>query len=256
VTRSLLVDADIVAYKVSFRCEDKFSWGDTGDSTVVDEVKALRETNLLLKEYCDLLDADRIVVCLSDPDANFRKQYNESYKSNRKDVVAPQLLMYVKHYLANEYQSFIRPRLEADDIMGILATSGDKFVKGDKIIVSEDKDMRTIPAKVYHPHHKELGVLDISRLDADRFLLWQVLTGDATDGYPGCPGIGPKSVYAEEIIGADREELWDIVLEAYASKGMTEDDAILQARMAHILRAESYNFKTKKIRLWQPEWLL
>ena len=42
---------------------------------------------------------------------------------------------------------------------------------------------------------------------------------------------------------------------ASASKGYTEEDAILQARMAHILRASSYNFKTKKIRLWRPFWL-
>jgi DNA polymerase-1 len=58
-----------------------------------------------------------------------------------------------------------------------------------------------------------------------------------------------------DILGADRDELWDIILMAYGSKGLTEDDAILQARMAHILRATSYNFKTKKIRLWQPFWL-
>lgn len=254
--RSILLDADIVAYKVAFRCEDKFDWNDTGKSVVVDEVKALRETNLLLKEYADTLSSDRIVVCLTCPDSNFRKEYNESYKSNRKDTVPPQLLRYVKDYLANEYTSFIRPRLEADDIMGILATSGDQFLKGEKIIVSEDKDMRTIPAKVYHPHHPEQGIMDISELDADRFLMWQVMTGDATDGYPGCPGIGPKSVYAEEIIGADREDLWDIVLEAYASKGLTEDDAVLQARMAFILRAYAYNFSKKTIRLWQPHWLL
>ncbi len=89
-------------------------------------------------------------------------------------------------------------------------------------------------------------------------LVGQAFVGDPTDGYPGCPGVGPGGrfvEYAPDILEADRDELWDLVLMAYGSKEFTEEDAILQARMAHILRATSYNFKTKKIRLWQPFWL-
>ncbi len=39
---------------------------------------------------------------------------------------------------------------------------------------------------------------------------------------------------------------------AYASKGFTEENAVLQARMAHIFWAEDYNFKTQGIRPWNP----
>jgi DNA polymerase-1 len=42
---------------------------------------------------------------------------------------------------------------------------------------------------------------------------------------------------------------------AYASKGLTEDDAILQARMARILQDGDYNYATKGIRLWNPTCL-
>ena len=252
---TLLLDADIVAYKVSCRCQEDYDWGDTGTSRVVDEAKAMKDTDELIDSYCRKLKAKKVIICLSDPEVNFRKQLDPTYKHNRKDVEKPELLAYVKQYMTYKHRSFIRPRLEADDVMGILATT-DRFVSGKVIIVSEDKDMRTIPALVYNPNQSDLGAIDISVLDADRFLMWQTICGDQTDGYPGCRGVGPASEWAKEIIVAEKDELWDIVLDAFASRGQTEDDAIMQARLAHILRASSYNFKTKKIRLWQPYWLL
>lgn len=252
---TILLDADIVAYKVSAINQEDFDWDDTGHSRVVDPVKARHDTDELIGDYCDKLKADKVIVCLSDPKSNFRKELCPTYKSNRKDVQRPELLAWVKEYLEHEYRSFIRPRLEADDVMGILMTS-DRFVNGEKIMVSEDKDMRTVPGLLYNPNKPDLGVIEVSELDANRFHMWQTICGDPVDGFPGCPGVGEKSEYAQEIIGACQSELWDIVLWAYSSRAYTEDDALLQARLAHILWASSYNLKTKKVRLWQPYWLL
>lgn len=256
--RTILIDADIVAYKASIVNEKSFDFGDTGVAEHLDYDGCIRNVDGLIGSYADALKADRIVICLSDPDVNFRKQLNPTYKHNRKDVVPPQLLKWIKEYLASEYQSFQRPRLEADDIMGILATSGDRFIKGDRVIVSEDKDMRTVPALVFNPNHAGLGVQNISPLDAKQFHMWQTVVGDPTDGYPGCPGIGKGGRFvewAESILEAEEDELWDLVLGAYASKGYTEDDAILQARMARILQDGDYNYATKGIRLWNPTCL-
>jgi len=255
--RTILIDADIVAYKVSVRNQADLNFGDTGTAQLLDHDTAMREVNELIAGYAYECKADKIVVCLSDPKVNFRKQLEPTYKDNRKDVVKPVLLDWIKEYLAAEYQSFMRPRLEADDVMGILATSGDRFIEGRKMIVSEDKDMRTSPAWVYNPNKADLGILKISKHQAKLFHLWQTLTGDQTDGYPGCKGIGPASPYAEDIISAARPlTAWDTVIEAYATKGKTEDDAIHQARLARILWADDYNFKTKGIRLWNPTCLL
>ena len=167
--------------------------------------------------------------------------------------------MEAKQYLLDNYTSYVRPYLEADDVMGILATSDD-VIQGKKIIVSADKDMRTIPTTVWSPMWKDSKgyprePIEVSPLDADRFHMWQTLTGDPVDGYGGCPGLGKSSPYADEVLGADHNELWDIVLEGYASKGYTEDDAIHQARLANILRATDYNYKLREPRLWQPHWL-
>lgn len=256
---TLLLDADIVAFKVAVLHQKDFDWGDTGHSRVVDPIAAKQHTDELIAEYCNTLKASSVIVCLSEPDPelNFRRQLNPSYKSNRKEAELPELLMWVKDYLAAEYRSFRRPRLEADDIMGILATCGDRFgMKGaDPIIVSEDKDMLTIPARVYNPNKPDLGVIEVSELEADQFMLWQAIVGDPTDGYPGCFGAGPKSYWAQAIWCADRAELWDIVMDAYDEFDFTEEDALLQVRMAHILRASSYNFKKKRVKLWKPSWL-
>jgi DNA polymerase-1 len=259
VERTILIDADIVAYKASVVNEKTFDFGDTGVGEFLDYDNCIRNVEQLIAGYADTCKAGKVLVCLSDPDVNFRKQLNPTYKHNRKDVVPPQLLKWIKEYLAHEYRSFIRPRLEADDIMGILATSGDRFIRGERIIVSEDKDMRTVPASIYNPNHPDLGIIKVSNLDAKRFHMWQTVVGDPTDGYPGCPGIGPGGRYVEyapDILGATTPtELWDLVLMAYGSKGFTEDDAILQARMARILQDGDYNYKTKGIRLWNPTCL-
>ncbi len=275
--RIALLDSDIIAYAVSAASQDDFNFSAAGgvDARSVDKKQCWRLCDELVAKHADAVKADQVVVCLSDPDNNFRKELDPTYKANRAGAEKPELLMLAKEYLYEEYRSYIRPRLEADDIMGILATRPSLLGRGvsDTIIVSEDKDMRTIPARVYNPNYPDLGVQEISELDANRFLLWQTIVGDPTDGYPGCRGVGAggewnpelgdfelgvRSLpYAHDVLSAtDMLEAWDTVLLAYASKGLSEDMAIHQARLARILRAEDYNFKTHKIKLWNPTKLL
>lgn len=258
--RTILLDADILAFKVSVVNQHDYDFGDTGQARVIDEATAIRHADELVGEYCEAVGATRAVICLSDPENNFRKELDATYKANRKGQEDPVMRRWIENYLAREYVSFRRPRLEADDCMGILATRpsllGSRYSETEVVMVSEDKDMRTVPGLLYNPNHPKLGVIKITEDQANRFHLWQTICGDPTDGYPGIKGVGPKSDWATYLMeDADSSELWDVVLEAYASKGQTEDQAILQARLAHILWASSYNFKKKKIRLWQPYWL-
>ena len=258
--RTILLDADIVAYKAACVNEKHYDFGDTGVAVHLDHDQVITMVDNLIGEYCEATKAKRAVICLSDPDVNFRKQLDATYKANRKSTVPPQMLVWAKEYLAHEYPSFIRPRLEADDIMGILAMRpsllGKRYAGDQCIMVSEDKDMRTIPALLFNPNQPKQGVISISEDDAIRFHMWQTICGDATDGYPGARGVGPKSDFVTYLMeDAERSEFWNVVLEAFASKGFTEEDAILQARLAHILWDTSYNFKRKKIRLWQPYWI-
>jgi DNA polymerase-1 len=103
----------------------------------------------------------------------------------------------------------------------------------------------------------------VSEPRADYWHMYQTLTGDSTDGYPGCPGIGP--VKAEKILeggyvvddpGAVKtfnvNLAWGHVVAAYEKAGLSEAVALENARVARICRASDYSIKTKEVRLWTP----
>ena len=184
------------------------------------------------------------VCCLSDHGNNFRKVVDPTYKSNRKGTRKPVGYVALCDWVEENFRTFRRPTLEADDCMGILATKPENV--GQCIIVSDDKDMKTIPGKLYRPTSDER--LDISEADADRFFYTQVLVGDPTDGYKGIPGIGPKE--SRKILGTRPH--WGAVQQAYIKAGMTRDDAIQQASLARILHWEDWHDEIGEVKLWQP----
>jgi len=251
VTITVLLDSDIVAYQFASSAQQSYNFGDTGVCQHVNEFDdVVPLVDQWIKDLMEKLHADKLVVCLSVPtDEGFRIQVLPSYKWNRDKVKRPVLLAQVKDYLATEYPSYTRPTLEADDVMGILSTHP-KLHPGTKIIVSEDKDMKTIPGLLYNPR-KHKKPVRISEEQADYFHMYQTLTGDTTDGYKGCPGIGPKK--AEYLLDTFmRKDWWLAIVDMYESKGLTEEDALVQARVARICRYEDYDFKNKEVKLWNP----
>jgi DNA polymerase-1 len=257
--RAIILDADIVAYKVATVCQTDIDWG-TVKTRDLDPAKAKRTTDEVIEGYCEALNTDLVVIALTD-EKNFRTEVYPEYKSNRKDTERPELLGFVKDYMASDYLTFKKPGLEADDCMGILATHptllSRRFERPvEPVMVSEDKDMRTVPGNLYNPNRSELGIITIDVEEADRFHCWQTICGDPVDGYGGAPRVGPKSPFAEYLMeDAIAPEFWEVVLEAYASVGLGEEDAIIMARCAHILWASSYDFKSNRPLLWEPYWL-
>lgn len=254
-----LVDGDIYAYEAAAISEVNIDWGDDVISSETDLEKATAHAKKTIESLADKVNADRIIVALSDS-KNWRKEILPTYKSNRKDKQKPQLLGPVKEFLTSTFETFVRPTLEADDVLGILATW--PKLEGDKVIVTIDKDLGTVPGRIYFSHKPDLGVREIDEAWADYRHLLQALTGDVTDGYSGCPGIGP--IKAEKLLEPFCEETkhecyfdlrggWEAVVGAFAAKGLTEEDALIQARVARICRASDYCFKTKRVRLWTPQ---
>lgn len=275
---TLLLDTDIVAYKFSAANEQSFDWDGDGDKVRVTEdiEDVMVQTIDYVEELKVKLKADELIVCLSCPTSeNFRLSILPTYKGNRDPAKKPLQLGLVKQRLADHYPSYERPTLEADDIMGILSTHP-TLVKGKKVIVSEDKDMKTIPGWLFNPRKDQKPKL-ISEADADYFHLYQTLIGDSTDHYSGCPDVGP--VNATEVLDnpyllvpydyefkrgprkgmtevryekVPTEDRWAAIVSQFERQGLTEDDALVQARVARILRASDYNFKTKEVILWKP----
>ncbi len=251
---TLLIDADIFAFAASSANEGVYFFNGVENDPVVDANldDALKTVKRQIEEVSNALKATRVIVCLTDSE-NFRYGVYPDYKGNRKSVRKPSTLNAVKGYLAENYETYKRPGLEADDCMGILSTHK-TLIPGRKIIVSADKDMKTIPGLLHNPNkHKPGQVVEVSRWDADRYFMEQTLTGDSTDGYPGCKGVGPKSPFVTGLDGCkDLKEMWALVKKGFESKGLAVEDAIVQARCARILRADDWDFQGRKVRLWNP----
>lgn len=246
--KTLLLDADIIAYDVSTAAQTNSEFG----SYVTESEASWKDSvHRAVRYFMEMHDCKKAILPLTDPNSNFRKKVLPSYKEKRHGVKAqprPLILADVKAYMSECYETPLWESLEGDDVLCVLQTTLDC----ETIIVSTDKDMRTCTGLIFAPHRPEVGVIDVTKLQADQFLMWQTLTGDSTDGYGGCKGIGKKSPYALEVLEAEADELWDIVVEGYESKGFTEEDALVQARCAKILTADHYNIDTGEIRLWEP----
>src|SRR5690348_12093098 len=158
-----------------------------------------------IERLIDRLQPDDVTICLSDDIDNFRSALvDPTYKANRTSE-RPHQLYPLKDWLRDQYVVAEIPTLEADDVMGIIATDPNRT--DERIIVSADKDMLTIPGKLYQPHRQEDAqgrmlkkpvIRDVTPEEAARYHLYQTLIGDTTDGYPGLPGCGPKC--AKEIL--------------------------------------------------------
>ena len=257
--QTILIDADIVAYTTGWAVQESIDW--SGDGDYSDSASLPKAREAIRKHIGDITEAcggGRVVLCLSDT-ANFRRDVYPDYKGNRrqpeKAPKKPMLLKPILAFMREEWETVTRPTLEADDCLGILATCETQYGKPEDIIIaSTDKDMMTIPGRHYNWGKPELGIRRVSEWAADLAFFTQTLTGDSSDGYPGCPGVGPKG--AAKAFDTYNEggaaTLWQIVVELYEKKHLTELHAIQQARLARILRVCDYDFEKKEVILWLP----
>jgi DNA polymerase-1 len=239
-----LIDADILLWKAAISAETEINWGGDVWTLYADVAEAKRAFEVQVKRIEDRLDIKEHVFCLSDPHANFRKVVDPTYKSNRRGTRKPVGFVALCDWVKANFKTFSKPTLEADDCLGILATMPSNV--GKCIIVSDDKDLKTIKGKLYRPMSDEL--LTITEAEADRNFLIQCLKGDPVDGIKGIPGVGDKK--AETILGS--RPSWGVVEAAYIKAGMTRDDAIRQARLVRILRWSEWHPEIESVRLWTP----
>jgi len=261
--RVLLIDGDIWCFRAAASCEYATKWDEDVWTLHAHENEAVAALNGQIDGIVEALEADRVVFALSSSVVpNFRYDVLPTYKSNRADKRKPMLIGPLKAYLRENYEVWERPGLEGDDVLGILSTSP-KIVKGEKIIVSVDKDLKTIPGKLLNLHDTEQlieggdiegvaeGVVEITEREADYNHMVQTLSGDTTDGYKGCPKVGEKTAH-KLLDGLEPHEWWPKVVEQYEKQGLTEDDALQQARVARILRRSDYDFENAQVIPWTP----
>lgn len=262
MTKQLLIDADFTLFQATSAVERESVFENEAGANVhilhSDRAEGMANFIRMVDKYQKDLKADECVLVFSGPN-NFRKEVWDGYKAHRKSTRKPLAYWQIIQDLrdGDEYRVVSEDCLEGDDYIGILATRPSAV---ERIIVSDDKDMQTLPnVQIYR-----MG--DLIKTDdasADEFWLYQTLMGDSTDGYKGCPGIGPK---AAEVVMAKPGDPWENVLAAYRAAYAKDKDqfkakwlglepeelALLNARLARILRHTDWDGKARRPILWTP----
>jgi 5'-3' exonuclease len=213
-----ILDGDIIAYKAA-------AWADTEG---IDELEGRLHSDVerWVPEGCDFL----IAFSCSRKD-NFRREINPNYKAHRDGASQPDCLGYAKELLNESYNCRTVPRLEADDLMGMAASSGKC------IAVTIDKDLKGVQGWHFNP-------------DKDTDLRY-IITGDSTDGIAGLPRKGVK-FFDKEILRFDIEDWIQEIWWVYEEEGYSMEYFLQQARCVRILREGEYCKQTQTINYWTP----
>jgi DNA polymerase-1 len=241
---TLLIDGDLLLYKATSASENEIRWDEDNHVLYSSVIEAYEMFVSQLNAIKTKLDSSQVRIAFTKG-ASFRSKLYEPYKAPRQGTRKPLCFARVRDRIESEFPCYSYPGLEADDVLGIWATNGNL---DNCIVVSEDKDLKTVPCKLYRQNE----LTQITEEEADWNFMFQTVTGDVTDGYPGCPGIGPKT--AEKLFGETKDlgELWLKVVAAYEHAKLTEEQALTQARMARILRASDWDAAKKEVKLWLP----
>lgn len=279
--RTILIDGDTVAFVAASASQNVIESADGYLEPFARRAEGEAIVDNCIQWLIDSLKASHIMIFLScPPEENWRLNVDPHYKANRKKSIRPLLLTPLKDYLRSKYGAQHFAYLEADDALGIHATS-DTLIEGERIVVGRDKDFATIPG--LHFQLKDVDskgapiIREVTPLEARLNHYVQTLAGDAVDGYPGCPGWGMTR--AREVVdnpdrlvpkvgvitrgknkgqeavkwhSAGPSSVWEAIVSRYEKAGLSEADAIRTGRLAKILLAEDYEMETHKVRLWVP----
>ena len=249
-----LIDADSIIHIVSYLYK-------LADNTL-DFTEELEDKDKVLAELYETLDKEAVKAHIKsfindilnsvnathylgflghrDGSNTFRHRLavTKPYKGNRKTT--PHWVKFWKpimvEYMVEEWGFIELSEIEADDACSICQRNMENT-----IICSPDKDLKQVPGE--HYDYKKCEFTTITELEGAKRLYIQSLVGDGVDNISGCPNVGEKSKYVTRINEASaEEEMVEIVLEAYESKGAL---AIYPEQLALVtmLVEECDNFK-------------
>jgi 5'-3' exonuclease len=239
IHRTALVDADYLCYEAA-------AWALSTQADFDDLHERL--TNTIRRWVEQACCSDWIVLYSCEREDNFRRDHYPLYKAHRSGSAPPMLEDAKQVIRSMGKKSIARPRIEADDLMGILASNGKVE---NPVIITRDKDLRQIPGWHFNPYAEDFPVF-VGQHDADRLFYSQWLTGDQTDGFGGIKGVGPAKAakLLEGLCSGVQSEL--AVMDAYREAGYTWQECLAQARCARILRSEDWDATRQEPIPWEP----
>jgi DNA polymerase-1 len=218
-------------------------------------------------------EPEALAVVFDAPGKTFRDEMYSEYKATREAMpedLARQL-PYVKAIPpAYNVETLEVPGVEADDVIGTLATRGLK--EGyDVILITGDKDfMQLVTKQARDPQpgiiiwddmkNRMVGIDEVVEkfgVPPDRVVDVLALVGDTSDNIPGVRGIGPK--FAAELVkefGGVEEILARISDTKPRLRPALEagrDDALLSKRLATIKRDVDVRFDPARLARREPD---
>lgn len=136
-------------------------------------------------------DFSRITTILSGP-GNYRDSIATRfpYKGNRDPTHKPYWYQSIRNYITGSWGGIVVSGREADDECSIIARK--ELAEGtDFVVATIDKDLDQIPGKHFNYLKRVFYATSIS--ESIDFFYEQCLSGDATDGIPGCWKCGPAA---------------------------------------------------------------
>jgi DNA polymerase I len=148
-----------------------------------------------------------LAVCFDMAAPTFRKTLFVGYHANRIELpedFIPQIVLVHEFLEKMNVSIFELEGYEADDLIGTLATQAAKTKGVETIILTGDRDMLQLVNKQVKVLMPLLGISKTALYDEkaveekygvkpSQFIDYKALIGDASDGYPGVAGIGPKT---------------------------------------------------------------
>ena len=231
---------------------DKFVFEEDA-KLMIESLKAFSSSLELLKNIT-ILQPSKYDITLSTQ--NYFK--NNNVKFIKKELYNPQkeetnkvtnytVIPIGIDYLVNEYKARLigNNLIEVDDEVVYLKTK----YPDEYMLCAIDKDV-LYQTEGEHYNYVKDEFITVTKEDTIKYLFYQALVGDASDGYKGCKGIGDKkakellSYYTDgKKIPVEKLEsyLYKMLLPTFISKGHNEDYFLQTLRLASM---HQYNGST------------
>jgi DNA polymerase-1 len=150
---------------------------------------------------------DYLVVCFDRGKPTFRMNMYAGYHAHRpkmSDDFFPQVAIVHELLEKMKVQIFELDGYEADDLIGTIATEAVSKFNEEVVIVTGDRDLLQLVNAHVRVLMPLMGFTKTVLFDEEKveekygvhprqFVDYKALIGDASDGYPGVTGIGPKT---------------------------------------------------------------
>lgn len=203
MNKTLIVDADSIAFAAALQ-------EDLDAHEKVEYAKSFVE-NLLTHTGCKSVE-----LYFTIGRNAFRYKVDPTYKANRKGLVSPKNLQFIKEELNKLYPGELCQEYEADDIVVL------RGKQKNTLVAAMDKDViGQLVGTHFNYHHKHWCYETTSKKEAEVFLWQQMIQGDSIDGIYGIDGMG--KVKAKKYL-EDKVDYKKAVWELYKKVGKTKTE--------------------------------